>query len=283
MLREILGRVLLAAAWATAVVVVDKWAGSLPVIGDWSISLTLLGVIGSALGFLLVFRTNSAYDKFWEGRKLWGGIVNESRNLTRQAMVHLDRDRALRDGVVAWARAWPYTAMQRLRGAPAAVPGHLAAILPASEVAAVERAEHAPLAVAGRITRLLVEARDRGLVTDITLAAIDQNVQLLIDYLGGCERIVKTPLPFAYLVHVRRALVLYCMALPFALVQDFGWGTIMDTAVVTFIFMGIEDIGVEIENPFGSDENDLPLESICSSIDATLEALATGSGFPSAS
>ena len=102
---------------------------------------------------------------------------------------------------------------------------------------------------------------------------MDQNIQLMIDYLGGCERIKKTPLPFAYMVHIRRALILYCTTLPFALVNDFGAGAIVGTFLVAYIFFGIEEIGVEIENPFDGDENDLPLEKICETIDSNLRAL----------
>ena len=123
------------------------------------------------------------------------------------------------------------------------------------------------------LTSKLIEGRDKGYISDVLLAHLDQNVQLLVDYLGGCERIKKTPLPFAYMVHIRRALMLYCFTLPFALVNDFGTGAIVATFLVAYIFFGIEEIGVEIENPFDGDENDLPLEKICATIDANLMAL----------
>ncbi len=108
--------------------------------------------------------------------------------------------------------------------------------------------------------------------------ALDQNVQLLIDSLGACERIRKTPLPFAYVVHLRRALILYCFTLPFALVESFGWGTILATLLVAYIFFGIEEIGVEIEDPFGQDDNDLPLDRICATIEQNLIALLEDEG-----
>lgn len=268
MVRDILGRVLLLTAWSAIVVALYRWYGS-----EWTISLTLHGIVGTALGLLLVFRTNASYDRFWEGRKLWGSIVNETRNLARLVTVHLAPEPALRDAVLAWAAAWPYAAMHRLRGETGL--GPLASRLPAAEVAEVLGAEHVPLAIARRITALLVEARNRGLLSDILLDSLDRNVQFLIDYLGGCERIVKTPLPFAYMVHVRRALLLYFGALPLALVREFGWATVLDTLVVSYIFFGIEEIGVEIEDPFGRDHNDLPLESICETIAKNLDGLRT--------
>jgi putative membrane protein len=102
---------------------------------------------------------------------------------------------------------------------------------------------------------------------------IDANVQQLIDYLGGCERIKKTPLPFAYVIHLRRALILYLFTLPFALVEQFGWATVAFTLIISYILFGIEEIGVEIENPFGTDANDLPLEDICATIEKNLLAV----------
>ena len=113
--------------------------------------------------------------------------------------------------------------------------------------------DHPPLAIAKRITSLLVEARDRKFISDITLASLDQNVELLVDYLGGCERIATTPLPFAYMVHLFRVMIVYCFSLPFALVDSFGWLTVPAILGVAYTFFGIEEIGVEIENPFGDD------------------------------
>ena len=92
----------------------------------------------------------------------------------------------------------------------------------------------------------------------------------IVDYLGGCERIHKTPIPFAYMVHVRRALIMYCLSLPAAIAGEFGWVTVPITFLVCYVFIGIEEIGVEIEDPFGDDENDLPLEAICQTIERNL-------------
>ena len=119
-----------------------------------------------------------------------------------------------------------------------------------------------------------MKARDKGLISDITLASLDHNVQLLVDYLGGCERINSTPLPFAYMVHLRRVIIVYCFTLPFALVETFGWLTVLATLGVAYTLFGIEEIGVEIENPFGNDVNDLALEDLCGKIAKNLLALS---------
>jgi putative membrane protein len=158
--------------------------------------------------------------------------------------------------------------MNSLRGAAGL--GAIARRLPAAEVEAVLSSGNVPLAVAAQISERLVRARDRGILSDYVTLMLDQNVQLLIDYLGACERIYKTPLPFVYVVHLRRALVLYCFTLPFALVDPYGWWAIPATLLVAYTFFGIEEIGVEIENPFGLDANDLPLERFCETIERDL-------------
>lgn len=266
LVREIGGRVALCVAWSAGVVAVHKYVQP---VGMPSLLHTLMGV---AMGMLLVFRTSSSYDRFWEGRKLWGGIVNETRNLVRGAAVHLKDDPALLARLTRWTAAYAWAAMHSLRGTDGL--GPQAHELGAAEAKDAIDAQHTALAVAGVMTGCLREARDKGLVSDFVMVSLDQNVQQLVDYLGGCERIRKTPMPFAYAVHLRRALVLYCFTLPFAMVETFGWTTVVDVLVLAYTFFGIEEIGVEIEGPFGHDDNDLPLEDICETIHKNLYAIA---------
>jgi putative membrane protein len=101
-----------------------------------------------------------------------------------------------------------------------------------------------------------------------------------MDYIGACERIHKTPIPYAYMVHLRRSLLLYCYTLPFAFLHDFGWGTIVVTLVMTYLLLGIEEIGVEIEDPFGTTPNDLPLEKISATIEGDVLALVPSAATP---
>jgi putative membrane protein len=218
-----------------------------------------------------VFRTNASYDRYWEGRRLWGGIVNETRNLVRGASVHLADDTPLLRSLVRWTAIFPWSVMSTLRGE--AHLGPAAQELTPAELSAVQSAQHAPLWIAQRMTVCLQTARSRRLITDIIQTSLDSNIQQLIDYVGGCERIRKTPLPFAYVVHLRRALIIYCFTLPFALVESFGWFTILDVLFVAYTFFGIEEIGVEIEGPFGNDENDLPMQDICETIHHNVYAL----------
>lgn len=264
MVREIFARVAMCVAWSALVVAIDLHVVNI------GIGAMVHAVLGTAIGLLLVFRTNSSYDRFWEGRRMWGNIINESRNLGRAVSVYLHDAPDLQERAVAWAIAYPYAVMHRLR-CECRLDG-MDRYVPKEECAVLLYATHPPLEVSRRISSVLREARDRGVIGDYVLGMIDQNTQLLIDYMGACERIQKTPLPFAYVVHLRRGLILYCYSLPFALANDFGWIAVPLTLLVAYVFFGIEEIGVEIEGPFGYDENDLPLERFCEVIEADLRS-----------
>lgn len=266
MVREILGRVSSCVLWAVAITFAYQLGGD--TFQPIAIPETCHTLVGGALALLLVFRTNSSYDRFWEGRKLWGGIVNETRNLVRSASALLAAEPETVREITLWTAVFAWSAMAKLRGRKEL--GPLINALPADVANEILEADHVPLAVCRRITELLEDARQRGQLDSIRLGMIDQNTQLLMDYLGGCERIRATPMPFAYAVHLRRALIFFVFTLPFALVSRFGWDTPLAVLLTSYIFFGIEEIGVEIEDPFGEDENDLPLEHICESIERTL-------------
>ena len=265
MLHEIVYRVLSCVLWSVAVVVCHKYL--------FPVNISYLGhmLIGVAMGLLLVFRTNASYDRFWEGRKLWGAIVNESRNLARASSVWMAEEPRLVRQAVKWTITFSWATLYHLRAECKLGPE--AHLLPEEDVRAALASDHCPLTVALQISRVFQEARRLDLISDYKQAVLDHNVQLLIDYLGGCERIRKTPLPFAYMVHLRRTLIIYCFTMPFALLDVFGWGVIPATLMLTYVMFGIEEIGVEIEDPFGNDDNDLPLEAICQTITSNLNDL----------
>ncbi|MGE3818756.1 MAG: bestrophin family protein [Isosphaeraceae bacterium] len=275
MVREITGRVSACGLWTVVVVAFHQW------VGDVSITTTTHTLVGAALSLLLVFRTNSSYDRYWEGRKQWGSILNESRNLGRATRAFVAEGAPdLAEAIALWTAAFAHATKNSLRGTPDAGLGSAENRLPADALRETLEEPHTPTGVAARISEKLAEARQRGVISDYLLTYLDQNVQLLIDYLGACERIKKTPLPFVYVIFLRRALIIYCFSLPFALVTFYGWLTIPVTLVAAFTFFGIEEIGVEIENPFGYDSNDLPLEEFCQTIERDVFGVL---GMPSSS
>ena len=270
MVREIVYRVLSSVVIAIGVVYLHKHHFA------FSFTPTAHTLIGVALGMLLVFRTNASYDRFWEGRKLWGAIVNDTRNFARLAHAVLDRHPDRRGRLLAWLRTMPWAIMHTLRGTRGL--GSPTSELAQDSARQALEAEHVPLAVAARMSGELMESERAGELSEWTRLALDGHVKALIDHCGGCERIRKTPLPFAYVVHLRRALVLYCFSLPLALVDALGWETVPVVFGISYVLFGIEEIGVEIEDPFGDDDNDLPLEAMCAAIASNIDGLSKPGG-----
>jgi putative membrane protein len=268
MFREIVLRLIVPTLWCVGVVVLFDRGHKL------TAPLTVHGLVGTVMGLLLVFRTNASYDRFWEGRKLWGGIVNETRNLIRAAEQPLREAKELHAQLLLWTSIYPWAVVRTLRANVGDL-GPAAAQLPADEIAKVLAAKNPGVAVARQLSAVLGEARRRGLISDFVQMTLDQNVQLLVDYQGGCERIHRTPLPFSYVVHLRRLLFLYIYTLPFVLVETYGWLTLPAVFVCAFFFFGIEEIGVEIEDPFDGDANDLPLKRISAGIGETLKEMGS--------
>jgi putative membrane protein len=219
--------------------------------------LSLLGII---LGLLLVFRTNTAYDRWWEGRRLWGQLVNISRALARQLDALLARD----EGTAA--RRARYADM--LARYPVALTEHLRATEPAGRhepnelLSAIVRDVHADVQ-AGRLPREAIVS-----LTPL-LTAFD-------DVCGACERIRKTPIPFSYSAYVKQFILLFALVIPFALAREFGYGTVIAEMFIFFSTMGIELLANEVEEPFGTDRNDLPLEDISATIARDVRQLLPG-------
>lgn len=214
-------------------------------------------MVGVALGLLLVFRTNASYDRYWEGRRLVGAMINNARDLLRQGASYLPPDlhAPLRAHTVAL-----YATIRRYLRDERTWP-ELEATLPPALLAKLAATRCPPLAVARALGDLFADAASRGM-SEQRLVMLDAAVSEIVDSLGGCERILRTPVPFAYAHHIKGFLTLFCLSVPLALLPSMGWATGPAAAVVAYALFGIDEIGVEIEDPFGYDPNDLPLEAI---------------------
>lgn len=243
----------------------------------WQVSWEALGGIvpSIVLGLLLVFRTNTAYERFWEGRKLWGSLVNTTRNLARQIWVAIEEtSQADRDAKVSTLRllvAFAVAMKLHLRCQP--LDREFAALVTQEQFHQLQAMNHPPLEVAFWIADYLQSQHDQGKLNTYQLAATMELLNRMVDVLGGCERILKTPIPLAYSIHLKQLLLLYCLSLPFQLVATVGWWTGLVTGLISFTVFGIEEIGIEIENPFGTDPNDLPLDTICQTMWRNIEDL----------
>jgi putative membrane protein len=227
------------------------------------------------LGLLLVFRTNTAYDRFWEGRKAWGLLVNTVRNLARQLWITIPvQNQAEHDQKVATARllvAFGVAVKLHLRQEP--VSDELAELVSPDQLQKLQQMNHPPLEIAFWIGDYLQQQHERGLLNAYQLNAMFELLNDMVDALGICERILRTPMPLAYAIHLKQLLLLYCLSLPFQMVRELGSWTGPVVALISFTLFGIEEIGLEIENPFGRDPNDLPLDAICDVMRRNLEDL----------
>lgn len=217
-------------------------------------------IVGVALGLLLVFRTNASYDRFWEGRKLVGGMVNRSRDMARQTAAFFEKEpaaarRAGRYLVALYATIRRY--LRKEREWP-----ELADVLDEAELAELRGRRAPPLVVARWLGSSFCREAAVGRITQEQLQLLDSNLTAMMDLWGGAERIMKTPVPFAYAHHIKVFLTLFCLTVPFALLSSMTWFAMLGAAVVAFGLFGIDEIGVEIEDPFGYDPNDLPLDAI---------------------
>lgn len=265
----VMPRVLLCAAFSLGILLLYNrgWPLSSPILGSLVPSLVL--------GLLLVFRTNTSYERFWEGRKLWGSVVNLTRNLARQMWVAIETpqpgDHEAKVEAVWLLPAFAVAMKLHLRGE--APDDDLAGLISSDRFAELQGMNNPSLEIAFWIADYLQTQQARGNLNPYQLTYGLETLDGLIDALGGCERILKTPMPVAYSIHLKQLLMLYCLALPFQMVASVGWATPFLVGLISFAVFGIEEIGIEIENPFGHDPNDLPLDMVCHTMQQNVEDL----------
>ncbi|KAL4421772.1 hypothetical protein ABPG77_009755 [Micractinium sp. CCAP 211/92] len=262
-----------------------EWTGSEP-----------FALTSFALSLLLVFRTNASYSRWLDARKNWGAVVNRSRDLVRQGVTYIPRgDRALLDLLARWTVAFSRSLMAHLRSDVDAE-AELRRVLRPAEAESALAAEHRPAYCLQVLSEIIKEAQQgaeqaqqaqQPLPNAAAVAAgppgagglslpasgprmgsgaacrMDENLSILEDMVGGCERILRTPIPLSYTRHTSRFMIIYLSLLPFALFDSCRWATVPITCLISFLLLGIEEIGVAIEEPFSI----LPLEALCDAIE----------------
>ena len=214
-------------------------------------------LVGIALAVFLGFRNNASYDRWWEARKLWGQLLNESRSLTRQAFTLPTRPLPKEDiaEFLAALGALAHALRHQLRKSDPRE--DLAARLPAALFERVIASRYKPATLMLYLGEWVQRHAQAGSIDPMAVLAFDRNLNGLSDVIGGCERIVSTPLPFAYSVMIHRTVYFFCASLPFGLVDSIGIFTPVFAVFVAYTFMAHEAIASQIEEPFGTDDNDL--------------------------
>jgi putative membrane protein len=222
-----------------------------------------------------VFRTNSAYDRFWEGRKSWGTITASIRSLGHLIWVAIaevePKDREHKISTLRLLVACAIAIKLQLRQQP--VNSELEPLMTQEQFLMLKASKTTLLQLAVWIGEYMQKQYDRKLLSVNQLTAMNGLVNELLGALTSCERILSTPIPLAYAIYLKRLLLIYCISLPFQVVSTLHWWTTPIVIVLTFVLLGVEEIGTEIENPFGEDASDLPLDEICAKISTNIEDL----------
>jgi putative membrane protein len=254
-LRELFPLILAVSAYAGVVtyLLIDFW--QLP---DTSL-LRKVSYIHQTIGFvfslLLAFRINSAYDRWWEGRKIWGSLTNNSRNLAIKLKYLVnDTDAAFFNYMIPlYARS---------------LKDHLRDVYvpEQQQFITIDQNKHVPNQIASAIIKNVYRLNKEGVINPEQLFSVTAEITSFTDICGACERIKKTPIPFSYNVFIKKFIFTYIMTLPFTWAFDLKYFVVPVIGFILFVFASIELLAEEIEDPFGNDANDLPLDNICENI-----------------
>ncbi len=227
-------------------------------------------LVGIALAIFLGFRNTVSYDRYWEARRLWGQLLNVVRALGRQALTQTQwaPDGAEARRFVLGLAAFSYALKHQLRRSDPAA--ELKDLLPAGVLPGVLAARFRPMAILLLLGQQLGQSRREDRVSEMMAHAMERNLDQLAEVVGGCERIQNTPIPMPYAVLLHRTVYVYCMLLPFGLASAIGWLTPLFAVFISYTFIALDAIADEIEEPFGVDPNDLPLNTLSLMIKSTL-------------
>jgi ion channel-forming bestrophin family protein len=230
-------------------------------------TLSVHSLVGFVMGLFLVFRTNTAYDRWWEGRKQWGALVNASRNVSMKIDAFFsEQSSGLKDEILALIAAFPTACKDHLRQVK-----NLQELQLSEEFTnRIKDKKHIPNAIATEIYKKIKIARDKNYISGDELIILDNELNELTDIIGACERIQSTPIPYSYSLFMKKFIFIYAVSLPVGLIPDFKYWSIPVTIFVFYIMVSLEILAEEIEDPFGFDENDLPTDEIAQKIRANI-------------
>lgn len=218
-------------------------------------------ILGLILGLFLVFRTNTAYDRWWEGRKLWGKLVNDCRQLSIKIATFLpenaEEDRLFFKKMISNIT---FAMKNHLRD------NNMVGELDFFDEKTKERiikSKHRPNIINKLLMERVVALNANGVLDSDKLFIIDKEIKGFTDIIGACERIKTTPIPYSYSMFIKKFLFIYCISLPMTFIGEFGYWSILLVVVSFYFLMSVELISEEIEDPFGKDVNDLPLDELC--------------------
>jgi len=227
--------------------------------------MQVYSLIGFVLSLLLVFRTNTAYDRWWEGRKNWGELVNNSRNLAIKISALTD-DLEIRAYFKRMISNYVFAMKEHLREGVKLEELDLTD----EEKKELSQFDHKPNYIAQKMYAKLHAMKQSGKLTEENYIVIDVNLKTFSDFIGACERIKNTPIPYSYSMFLKKFIFIYVTTLPLAFVNTFGYYSSLVSIFVFYVLVSMEILAEEIEDPFGKDDNDLPTDDLCQKIKANV-------------
>lgn len=245
--------------------VLIEYGGSLEVLKSL---MNIYSLIGFVISLLLVFRTNTAYDRWWEGRKKWGSLVNDSRNLAIKIQTIVKDKEAASFFKIAIPN-FVFATKEHLRN------GVIFEELEgdAELIAGLKRKTHVPNAISQSMYEKLHELKSAGKISQEEFLAIDHNQNALLDHLGACERIKNTPIPFSYSLFLKKFIFIFVSTIPLAFIPTFGYYSVIIAMFLFYVLVSMEILAEEIEDPFGNDDSDLPTDDLCVKIRANVREI----------
>lgn len=232
-----------------------------------SIMHTLMGFV---ISLLLVFRTNTAYERWWEGRKLWGALVNTTRNMAIKFHHIFMYDESEKNEIKKLLIAFPFALKNHLRNISTMEEYELEHLYHINEL---KRPKHLPLHISDLVFKKIIDQQKQNKISTAETLLLDAEVKQLMEICGACERIKNTPIPFSYSVFIKKFIFIYVITLPIAYVATLSWYAIPVSVFIYYVLASLELIAEEIENPFGNDANDLPLDEISKNIRKSVEMI----------
>lgn len=228
-------------------------------------NLTIMhSLLGFAISMLLVFRTNTAYERWWEGRKLWGSLINNSRNIAIKLNVLIPagnhHSRSFFKQVI------PLYAFALKRHLLKETTLFALDVKPHPELPELNTQTHLPNKLAETMLKEINKLHQQNQISDIQLLMLNNEWQSFTDICGACERIKNTPIPYSYSAFIKKFIFIYVITMPFGFAMNLGLLTIPVTTFMFYILASLELIAEEIEDPFGNDSNDLPMNKIAENI-----------------
>ena len=249
--------------------------GFLPAVSEIRALPQIVVGLNVVLSLLLAFRTNAAHDRFWKGRKLWGAMVNKVQKLVRGIWIFIEerkpRDRRSKEAAMRMVSAFPVAMKLHLRREP--MDSQLEPLMSSQQHQRLQQANHGPLEIAFWIGDYLQYQYERQHLNVFHLTNLQGLLDDMVDILGGCERILKTPVPLVYTIALKVLMIAYFLIVPLGFVESLGWETGPAIAFVSLIFLAINEVGSQMEEPFGHAPNDLPLDFISNTIVGNVEDL----------